>query len=131
MAEELTTPELARLLGIRPCTLSRWAQSHGPGSVRAGWKIAGRRGGGLQAPYRWRRIDTPKSAGTLRPSRPFQEVMRVPSGWSIRLTPEERAAFHAVARARQMHLSQLFRVLVAEAAEAEGIRLPAAEVTPT
>lgn len=55
----------------------------------------------------------------------------VPSGWSVRLTPSEREAFHAVARAREMTLSELFRCLMAEAAEEEGIRLPRREEATT
>ena len=61
----------------------------------------------------------------------MEAMRRIPSGWSIRLTPSEREAFHAVARAREMTLSELFRCLMAEAAEEEGIRIPSTREVAT
>jgi hypothetical protein len=117
MAEELTTTELARLLGVRACSLSRWAQAHGPGSVRAGWRVAGRRGGGPQAPYRWRRVDGQKSPGTLRPFVLLTPPMpaKLPDGiartltTTIRLSQAERDRLAKVAAKRGTTISDLLR----------------------
>ena len=115
--QELTTPELARLLGRNPSSLSRWAQANGPGSVRGDWQIAGRRGGGPKAPYRWRRIDGQKSPGTLRPFVLLTPPMpaKLPDGiarvltTTVRLSQAERDRLAKVAAKRGTTISRLLR----------------------
>ena len=55
--------------------------------------------------------------------------MTRPVGFALRLSPQELALFHAVARARETSLSELIRVAVAAEAVALGVEVPA--VSPT
>lgn len=79
---------------------------------------------------------SPLRVGPLRPlppplasKQPFPADMARPVGFAIRLSPQELALFHAVARARETTLAELIRAAVAAEAVAAGVEMPA--VIPT
>lgn len=49
-----------------------------------------------------------------------------PVGWAMRLSPNELALFHALARKRETTLSELTRALLAAEAVAAGVEVSAA-----
>lgn len=60
---------------------------------------------------------------------PSRQTMTRPVGLSLRLSPQELALFHAVARARETSLSELTRALLAAEAVAAGVEVPAVPQT--
>jgi len=62
-------------------------------------------------------------------NQPFPADMARPIGFALRLSPQELALFHAVARARETTLAELIRAAVAAEAVAAGVEVPA--VIPT
>lgn len=65
----------------------------------------------------------------LASKQPFPADMARPVGFAIRLSPQELALFHAVARARETTLAELIRAAVAAEAVAAGVEMPAVPQT--
>jgi hypothetical protein len=51
---ELTTPEVARLLGLSPEGLTHWARSAGIGASRDGFRLVRRSGSGPRPHWIWK-----------------------------------------------------------------------------
>ena len=64
--EPVSTATVAAELGITPQALASWAQRHGAGSTRNGWRLRGRLGTGLRAQLEWTRLPlaVPDNGGT-------------------------------------------------------------------
>lgn len=52
----VSTSKVAAELGVTPQALASWAQRHGAGSSRDGWRLRGRVGTGLRAQWEWVRL---------------------------------------------------------------------------
>jgi hypothetical protein len=52
----VSTAKVAVEIGVTPQALASWAQRHGAGSTRNGWRLRGRVGSGLRAHWEWLRL---------------------------------------------------------------------------
>ena len=52
----VSTSKVAAEIGVTPQALAAWAQRHGAGSTRNGWRLRGRVGTGLRAQWEWVRL---------------------------------------------------------------------------